>query len=148
EYQWRKRQLLDAEAHPVRAPFGGVIGAGPAGDVVVEAMIEIMVERCRRAAAVAVDFRRAPFVALLKAADAAEIAADAAGKMRELDFQRRQFVEQARIDDAHRRRHQREFPAQHAAEIVGAHMAPADHPRQWMNEDVEAEIRARLPERL
>jgi hypothetical protein len=42
----------------------------------------------------------------LEAADAAAIAADAAGKMRKLNFQRRQFVEQAGIDEPHRRRHQ------------------------------------------
>ena len=147
EDELRECQFLDAEAHPVGAPLRGVIGPGPAGNVVIQPVIEIMVERFWRAAAVAVDFRRAPFVALLKAADAAEIAADAAGKMRELNLQRRQFVEQAGIDDAHRRRHQREFPAQHAAEIVGAHAAPADHPRQRMDEDVEAEIGACFPER-
>ncbi len=52
------------------------------------------------------------------------------------------------IDDAHRRRHQREFPAQHAAEIVGIHLAPADDARQRMDENVEAEIGAGFPERL
>src|ERR1700691_5526427 len=97
---------------------------------------------------VAVDFRRAPFVALLKAADAAEIAADAAGKMRELDFERRQFVEQAGIDAPHRRRHQRKFPANCASEIVAVHAAPANDARQRMDEDVEAEIGASLPERF
>src|SRR4029077_19350737 len=98
--------LLDAETHPVGAPFGGMIGPSPARNVVIQAMIEIMVERLRRAATVAADFRRAPFVALLKTADAAEIAADATGKMRELNLQCRQVVEQAGIDETHRRRHQ------------------------------------------
>ncbi len=43
--------------------------------------------------------------------------------------------------------HQREFPAQHAAEIVGVDLRPVDHPRQRMDEDVEPEIGGRLPER-
>ena len=47
----------------------------------------------------------------------------------------------------HGRNHQREFPAQHAAKIVGIDLIPRDHPRQWMNEDIHAEIGRRLPER-
>src|SRR5271163_1671262 len=94
EHQLGKRQFLDAVADPVGAPFGGVIRPGPAGDVVIQPVIEIVVERQGRAPAVAADLRGAPLVALLKAADAAQIAADAAGEMRELDFQIRQFVEQ------------------------------------------------------
>ena len=110
-------------------------------------MIEIMVERPGAAGGRGAALRGAPFVALLKAADAAEIAADAAGEMRELNSQRRQFVEQAAIDQPHRRRHQREFPAEHAAEIVGIHAPPADDARQRMDEDIEIEIGAGFPER-
>ncbi len=36
-------------------------------------------------------------------------------------------VEYAGVDHAQRRHHQREFPAQNAAEIVGVHPVPLDH---------------------
>src|SRR5262245_36680293 len=67
--------------------------------------------------------------------------------MRDLDLEPRQLVEQAAVDDAHGVHHQREFPTEHAAEIIGIHVPPADDPRQRMNEDVKPEIGGRLPER-
>ena len=67
--------------------------------------------------------------------------------MRELHVQRRQFVEQSAVDHAHRRDHQRELPAEHAAEIVGIHVLPADDVGQRVDEHVEAEIGGRAPER-
>src|ERR1700752_2888762 len=100
-----------------------MIGARPSGDVVEQALIEIMIERLLRLAAVARKPGGAPLAALLKAAGAAQITADAAGKVRELDAQGRQLVEQSGIDEPHRRGYQRKFPAQHAAEIVGVHPA-------------------------
>jgi hypothetical protein len=66
--------------------------------------------------------------------------------MRELDLQRRQFVEQARIDETDRRRHQGKLPAEHATEIVGVHARPGNDARQRMDEDVETEIGAGFPE--
>src|SRR4029077_2737662 len=90
EYELRAREFLQTEAHPMRAKVGGVVRPGPAGDIVIQAMVEIMVERLARAAAVTDEIRGAPFVARLKAVDTAEIAADTAGEMRELDFQPRQ----------------------------------------------------------
>ncbi len=124
-----------------------MVGACPAGDIVEQPVVEIMVEWSRRPAAVAIDAHGAPFVALLETADTAEVAADAAGEMRELNAQVRQFVEQAAIDQPHRRRHQGKLPAKHPAEIVGIHARPADHARQRMDEHVEAEIGTGFPER-
>src|SRR5207248_5221812 len=134
-------------ADPVPAKVGGLVRPGPAGDIVIQAMIEIMIEWLARLAAVAGEIRGAPFIARLKAADAAAITADAAGEMRELDLQRRQFVEQAGIDEADRRRHQRKFPAEHATEIVRIHARPANDARQRMDEDVKTKIGAGFPER-
>ena len=48
---------------------------------------------------------------------------------------------------AHGRDHQRKFPAEHAAEIVGIHVLPVDDVRQRMDEDIEPEIGRRSPER-
>src|SRR6201987_4714532 len=90
--------------------------------------------------------RGALFSTRLKTADAAAIAADTAGEMRELNFQARQLVEQAGIDQAHRRRHQRKLPAEHAAEIVGIHARPANDAWQGMDEDVKVQIGAGFPE--
>ena len=91
--------------------------------------------------------RGAPFVALLKPANAAEIAADTAGEMRELDLQVRQLIEQAAVDDPHRRGHQRKLPAEHAAEIVGVHARPTDDAGQGVDEHVKIKIGAGFPER-
>jgi hypothetical protein len=104
-------------------------------------MVEIVVKRLFGLTAMAWNFRRAPFLALLKSIDAPAITPDAAGEMREMDFERRQIVKQAGIDDTHCCRHQREFPAQHAAKIVGVHAVPADHPRQRMNENIKSDQR-------
>src|SRR5262249_1345 len=147
ENQLGLRKLLKTEAHPVRAQFGGAVGPGPAGNVVIQPMLQVILERLPRASAMAGEVCGAPALARLKAANAAEIAADAAGKVRELDLQAGQFVEQAGIDQADRRRHQGKFPTQDASEIVGIHTRPADNARQRMNKDVEAEISAGFPER-
>src|SRR3954467_3336609 len=112
-----------------------MVGARPAGAIVEQAMLEVVVERLRRPAAVARDRRGAPLVALLETAHAPEIAAHAAGEMRELDIQMGQLVEQPAVDDADGGHHQREFPAQYAAEIVGIELWPVDHLRQRMDED-------------
>jgi len=66
----------------VFAEFSGAVRAGPAGNVVIQATIEIVVEGLTRAAAVARDLRGAKLLARLKTEDAAAIAADAAGEMR------------------------------------------------------------------
>ena len=63
----RKRKLLKAELHPIGAPFGRVIGAGPTGDIVEQPLIEIVVKRLCRPPAVARDRGRGPFIALLEA---------------------------------------------------------------------------------
>src|SRR5262249_46014957 len=110
-------------------------------------LLEIMVERLLRLAAVPRQRGRTPLVALLKAADAPEVAADAAGEVGELDLQRWKLIEQPAVDDAHGRDHQGEFPAEHASEIVGVELRPRDDLRQRMDEDVEAEIGRRAPER-
>ena len=44
-------------------------------------------------------------------------------------------------------RHQRKFPAEHAAEIVGIHTRPADDARQRMNKNIKIQIGAGFPER-
>src|SRR5262245_8607260 len=124
-----------------------MVGSGPAGAIVEQALFEIIVEWPLWFAPVPRDRGRAPLAALLEAADAPEIAADAAGEMRELDLERRQLVEEPAVNDADRRNHQRELPAQHAAEIVGIELRPGDHLRQWMDEHIEPEIGSRTPER-
>ncbi len=144
----REGKLVEPEAHPVGAPFRGMIGPGPAGDIVIEPVIEIMVERLARLPAVARHGGGAPFVALLKAADAAEIAADAAGEMRELNPQASAV-----------RRAGRELISRTAAVISensqpsmrprssASMRRPADDARQRMDEDIEIEIGAGFPER-
>src|SRR5262245_42335438 len=124
-----------------------MIGTGPAGTVVEQALLEVVVKRPRRLTPMARNRGGAPLVALLEPADATEIATDAAGKMGELDLQRRQLVQQSAVDDTDGCQHQRELPTQHAAEIVGIELWPGDHLREWMNEHIEAEIGGRTPER-
>src|SRR5262245_7940923 len=124
-----------------------MVGSGPAGAIVEQALFEIIVEWPLWFAPVPRDRGRAPLAALLEAADAPEIAADAAGEMRELDLERRQLVEEPAVNDADRRHHQRELPAEHAAEIVGIELRPGDHLRQRMDEHIEPEVGSRTPER-
>src|SRR5690349_16433824 len=64
------RQFLQAEAHPMAAEFGGAVRAGPAGNVVKQAVIKIMIERLSRPPAMARQAGGAPLLARLKAADA------------------------------------------------------------------------------
>src|SRR6516164_4142941 len=87
EDELRQRYFLQAEAHPVFAEFGGVVRTGLAGDVVIQALIEVMIKRRLRPAAVARQLRCAKLLARLKAADAAAVTSDAASKMRELNLQ-------------------------------------------------------------
>src|SRR5262249_43377816 len=42
-----RRPRKPAEAHPVFAVFGGAVRSGPAGNVVVQALIEMVLERCQ-----------------------------------------------------------------------------------------------------
>src|SRR5438876_5044783 len=123
-----------------------MIGTGPAGTVVEQPLLKVIIERPPRLAPMPHNRRSAPLVALLEAADATEIAADAAGEMGELDLQRGQLVQEPAVDDADGRDHQRELPTQHAAEIVGIELRPGDHLRERMDEHIEPEIGSRAPE--
>src|SRR5207253_6296035 len=69
-----------------------------------------------------------------------QISRDPTGEMRYLNPQCRKLVEKAAVDQAHRRHHQGEFPAEHPPEIVRIHGRPRDHSRQRMNEHVEPEV--------
>jgi len=82
EHELGQRKFLQAEAHPVFAEFSGAVRTGPAGNVVKQPLIEIVIEWLTWAAAVARDLRGAKLLARLKTEDAAAIAADAAGEMR------------------------------------------------------------------
>src|SRR5262245_19640281 len=124
-----------------------MVRPGPAGAIVEQPLFEIIIERPLRFASMPRNRGRAPLVALLKAADAPEIAADAAGEMRELDLQRRQLVEEPAVDDPDRRHHERELPAEHAAEVVGVELRPGNDLRQRMDEHIKPEIAGRTPER-
>src|SRR5262249_19742593 len=74
------RKFLKTEAHPVRAQFGGAVGPGPTGNVVIQPMLQVILERLPRASAMAGGGCGAPALARLKAAHAAQIAAGAARK--------------------------------------------------------------------
>src|SRR5262245_6987929 len=124
-----------------------MVGPGPAGAIVEQPLFEIIVERPLWFASMPWNRGRAPLAALLEAADAPKVAPDAAGEMRELDLQRGQLVEEPAVDDADRRHHQRELPAQHAAKIVGIELRPGNDLRQRMDEDIKPEIGSRAPER-
>src|SRR5262249_26978397 len=123
-----------------------MVGPGPAGAIVEQPLLQIIVERSLWFAPMARNRGRAPLAALLEAADAPEIAPDAAGEMRELDLECGQLVEEAAVDEADRRHHQRELPAEHAAEIVGIEQRPGDDLRQRMDEHIESKIGSRTPE--
>ena len=60
-------------------------------------------------------------------------------------FKAGKFVEKSAVDEPHCRHHQREFPAEHTAEIVRVHVCPADDPWQRVDENVEAEVGGGLP---
>src|SRR5262249_18999605 len=100
EHRLRQRNLLQAPAPPPGAPPRAAGGPGPARAIVEQPFFEIIVERPLWFAAMPRNRGRAPLAALLEAADAPEIAPDAAGEMRELDLQRRQLVEKPAVDDA------------------------------------------------
>src|SRR5689334_13244104 len=87
EHELGQRKFLQAEAHPVFAEFGGAVRTGPAGNVVIQGTIEIVIEWLTRTPPVARDLRGAKLLARLEAKDAAAIAADAAGEMRKLNLQ-------------------------------------------------------------
>src|SRR5213076_1673939 len=53
KYGLREPHFLEAEPHPFGAPRCGMIGAGPAGAVVEQPLLEIVIEWFPRSAAVA-----------------------------------------------------------------------------------------------
>src|SRR5262245_34192601 len=67
--------------------------------------------------------------------------------MRELNLQCGERIEQTAVDNPHGRHHKRELPAEHPPKVVRVHLRPGDHPRQRMNEHIEPEVGACLPER-
>jgi hypothetical protein len=109
-------------------------------------MLQVVLERRFRLPTVPRESSGAALLPLLQGANARQVSADAAGKMRDLNLQAGQIVEQAAVDEPHRRHHQGEFPTEHPPKIVRIHGAPGDNPWQRMNEDVEPEIGSRLPE--
>ena len=110
-------------------------------------MLKIVVERLLRLATVARYRCRAPLVALLETADAAEVAADTTGEVGKLDVEVRQCVKQTAVDDAHGRNHQGKLPAEHAPEIVDMKLRPGNDGRQRVNEHIEPKIGSCPPER-
>src|SRR5215813_9619677 len=97
-------QLREPHSHPVGAALGRAIGTRPPATIVKQSLPQVVVEQLPRLAAMTRNAGGAVFLPVLQPVNVRQIAADATGEMGELNLQRGELVEQATVDDAHRRR--------------------------------------------